>query len=182
MSTVDNELNWRKVFPSTAVDVSGWTLAQRMALPDWCFPNRYLVCCYKGNAGVGTYVWNISPLALPDPACIWQVIIISAPNPGGTGELRIGLNGVVPTTLAEMNAVQELFPGWGFPKPGPDSIMYYGQQMVQNQLFVRHGLVTGGKKLVIEVYCAAGAVRWDVILVVSGLPTKIPAFLDPEVT
>jgi len=169
------------VSPDAPIDVTGWTLAQKMRLPDWCFGNRKIIGVFKDEGVVTTFDWNISEDALPDPACIWQVLFVSQPDLGGKGYMRVGLDTDVPTSVAEMNAATELFPSIGEAHAGPNIISFYGERPFYWSVDLRKGMVTGGKKLVIEVYCSVTKVRFDCELVVSGLPTEVPAFLNPGV-
>ena len=159
------------------MDVSGWTVAQRMRLPDWCFPTRELIGCYGYNNAVGTYNWGISTGALPDPACIWVFGYVSLMDPTSEGEFRVGLNNVVPTSRAEMDAVQDFLPYYGYELAGPNSVrLVVGSKQAVN-FPLRLGLVTGGKKLVIENYNIAGTSRFQIYVLVSGLPTSMAGWM-----
>ncbi len=159
------------------MDVSGWTVDQRMRLPDWCFGNRRIVSVYRSNGAVGTYTYGISETVMPDPACIWQAVFISQPTENGKSRLRIGLSNTLPTSEEEMNAVQEIFPDFGSQMTGPNSIMFYGITYAFYSINLRKGMATEGKKLVISVNCQAGVVRLICALVVSGLPTSMAGWL-----
>jgi len=158
------------------MNVTGWDIASKMKLPDYCFGNQDVCSAYTFNNGPFTFVWAISEAALPDPCCIWQVGFTSMPTTDGTGHLRIGLADAVPTTEAEMNAAVEIFPGLGDPHVGPNRIQFYAAKYVFFTIDCRKGLVTGGKKLVIENYCVKDTMRLVCNLVVSGLPTKVPGW------
>lgn len=159
------------------MDISGWTLAQRMKLPDWCFGNRQVISAYEYSSAAGTYVWQISEHALPDPCCIWEADFADLPSGGGTGSLRVALSDVVPASTAEMDACQEIFPGLGIPWAGPNRIQFFSTLSDRRHYMTRQGMVTGGKKLVIEVRCVLATVSMECILVVSELPTRIPGWL-----
>lgn len=154
-----------------------WTIDERMRLPDWCFGNRHMIGVYRSNFVPGTFNWGISELPFPDPACIWAANIISTPTNTGQGSVRIGLGNILPTSTVEMDAAVEIFPNFGIPRAGPNQIPFYGVSTIQYQIFVRKGMVTAAKKLIIESYCHAGDVRFEVVLIVSGLPTNISGWL-----
>lgn len=162
------------------MDVIGWGLERKMELPDWCFGNRDIISAYKHNGAPGTRVWDISSHSLPDPCCIWSVVFVSLPSTGGTGVFRIGLANAVPTSEAEMNAAVEIFPGYGKPCAGPNEIILFSGAFCQWTISTRKGLVTGGKKLVLEVRCVVADMRVSCSLVYSELPEEIPAHLDPN--
>jgi len=159
------------------MDVSGWTIDQRMRFPDWCFGNREVISCYQYNSAGGTRKWEISEIALPDPACVWQVGIVSEPSTTGTGTLRIGLADTLPTSEAEMNAALEILPAHGRPRAGPNDMIFNSRDYVFYSLDCRRGMETGGKFLVIECFAAAATMRLWCILVVSGLPTQMAGWL-----
>lgn len=158
------------------MDVSGYNLESKMKLPDPCFGQKQVVSCYAVNNGVGTYRWSISSLALPDPVCIWHAMFCSQPSTGGTGRMRIGLAAAVPTTIAEMNAADEIFPDLGAPTAGPNYIDFFSTVYSYYAFDVRKGMATGGKKLVMSTYCVAATMRLLCVLVVSELPTKVPGW------
>lgn len=181
MAVTDNELTWRKVFPGPGIDVSGLSLAERMALPDWCFGNRQLIGVYVSQTGPSNYIWGISDIALPDPCCIWQLQIDSMPNPGGRGTMRFGLANTVPTSDGEMDNADEIFPYFGQPNTGPNLINVYGLEYMAFIIDARKGMVTGGKKLVVQLFARDDTNRIDCRLLVSALPDEIPAFLNPDI-
>ena len=160
------------------MDVSGWTIEQRMRLPDWCFGQREIVSVYQGVDGPATFGWAISSTALPNPACIWQLAVQSTPNPGGKGYMRIGLANAVPVNEGDMNAADEIFPGYGAPAIGPDRISIWGGTYASWSFDSRHGLTTGGQKLVLEVYAHLETCRVQVMLIVSELPTSMASWLS----
>lgn len=162
------------------MDVTGWTLAERARLPDWCFPTRQLIGCYGWNAGVGTYNWGISAIALPDPALIWVFGYVALVGALGEGDFRVGLNAVVPTTIAEMDAVQDFLPYYGYEMPGPNAVRIMAGSKQAVHFPIRLALVTGAKKLVIESRNWADVFRYQVYVLVSGMPDEIPAHLNPN--
>lgn len=162
------------------MDVSGWTLAQRMELPDWCFPNRRILGVYKANVVPTTFTWEISDTDFPDPCCIWEVAIFTQMTAGASGLLRFGMAHNVPVNVVQMDAAEEIFPDCFKPHVGPNELPMRGATYTLWRMYVRQGIVTSGKNLVIQIYCAAGECRCDVTFLVSGLPTRIPAHLDPN--
>lgn len=160
------------------MDITGWTIDQKMRLPDWCFGNREVYGLFQRRNAVG-FMWGICPCALPDPACIWQLVITSIPDANGKGYVRIGLADAVPTNEAEMNAAVELFPCVWDQRPGPNRIWLYAMQYVMLSFNPRKGMVTNGKKIVVELYVAVNIyMRIDVAMVVSGMPTDMAGWLE----
>lgn len=158
------------------MDVTGWSLEQRMMLPDHCFGNRQLIGTFNLVIGVGVKGWEISAIALPDPCCIWQLQIDSMPAPDAYGVLRFGLAKDVPASPEDMDAADEIFPYYGKPHVGPNQVYLYTRQGMQIIIPARKGMVTGDKKLVTELHSTTGTNRVDCRLLVSGLPTLISAW------
>lgn len=100
------------------------------------------------------------------------------PDAGAMGNFRIGLADVIPTSAAEMDAAVELFPHAWDPRAGPNQISMYAKQYVVLGFNPRKGLVTGGKKLVVQLGVTVDIrMRVDTILVVSGLPIDMAGWL-----
>lgn len=162
------------------MDVSGWTLAQRMALPDAYFGNRVLIGQFHGNPNVGTFEWAMRNYALPDPVCIWEFWYLIIETAGNFGTYRAGLANALPVNQAQMDAALEIYPYFGIDAPGPNYIIRATNECTHVVIAFRKGMVTGGRNLVIEVGCNAGTARGFFGLLVSALPTEIPAHLDPN--
>lgn len=204
MGAVDNELNWRKVFqdtaadlkvtatlagdgglevsPSASIDVSGWTLAERMMLPDWCFPNRMFLDIRLYEQEAGEHEYGIAQVVMPDPMCIWELAIRFVSTSWSNHYIRLGLDIDVPTNAVEMDAADEIFPYIGSTLATPHRMYYNEVEYWYTRHKLRKGMVTGGKYLVLDLYNQAGRSEVVVSMVVSGLPTKVPAFLNPKVS
>jgi hypothetical protein len=162
------------------MDVSGWTVDQRMRLPDWCFGNRQLIGLYDKNVGVGTNEWAISEIGLPDPACVWEFGFIGMMVAGSSGQFKVGLLDALPGSEAEFALATEIIPYFGIPMAGHNVVGLYSEQYQYAVFRMRKGMVTGGKKLVIEHRCIAGTSRVLVWVLVSGLPTNMAGWLAHE--
>lgn len=159
------------------MDVSDRTVAQRMSLPDWCFGDREIISVYLTNNDIGTRKWGISEIALPDPACIWEFAYTWMPNATGSGWVRAGLADTVPTTQAQMDATDPILPYFGSASEVPPVICPPSFQTQYVSFNCRKGMVTGGKKLVIEIRCGAADTKIVLWVMVSTLPIIIPAWL-----
>ena len=159
------------------MDVSGWTVDQRMRLPDWVFGNRTLIGVYVANAGTGTYAWGISDIQLPDPVCIWKFFYICQEQTGQSGNYRAGLAEEVPTSSAEMDEATEFYPHYGVPRTGPNLLPRAAYQPTTIEIPMRKGMVTGSKYLVVENYTVNSQSRVYVNILVSGLPTSMAGWL-----
>jgi len=163
------------------MDITGWTLAQRMRFPEWTFGNKTLIGVMLGNSVVGTDVFGISTIALPDPCCIWKAMFYNLSNPGAQSWMRIGLNDVVPTTVAEMDACDEIFPDFGNPAAGPNNIIFYNDGVTYFAIDAYQGMVTGGQYLVMQVHNTGGSVRLQIALTVTELPSNLAGWLEHNI-
>lgn len=161
------------------MDVTGWTVDQRMRLPDWCFGNRSLIGLRLTTTTPGGYDWDIAALALPDPCCIWGLGLNITQSDQRSSFVRMGLATAVPTSSAEMDATTPLFPYFGNAVYTPPRVHFPTIGGPAYFIPVRKGMVTGGKKFVGEIYLhgAGTALLLDVYLIVSGLPTHMAGWL-----
>lgn len=159
------------------MDVSSWTIDQRMRLPDWCFGNRKLIGVYNFENVVGVKNWEISSIALPDPACIWEFGFMGMYYIGSRGTWRVGLAHAKPVNVGQMDAAVELLPYFGIEVAGPNRIGMHSQTHQFGQMTLRKGMATGGMKLVTENDCAEGTSRIMLWVVVSGLPTNMAGWM-----
>jgi len=164
------------------MDVSGWTVDERMCLPDWCFGNAVILSCRVANNVPNTGKWAISTRVLPDQACIWSVGFWSTANDWAFSHCRMGLRDVVPTSVAEMDTSQNIFPDLGINTYSPPRILVPTQSGWSLHVNVRKGIETAGRKFVCEAFlhAAGNIIGLHMYIVVTGLPTEIPAHLDPN--
>lgn len=162
------------------MDVSGWTLAKRMELPDWCFGNKWIIGCPVKTLLTGTNYWGISEVSLPDPVCIWTLGCWVRTEEFVSLTTRIGLRATIPTSDVEMDAAIEMFPLLGAPRVGPNLVRFGFLYSEAFFMKVRKGMNTDGLKLVVQVCSTVLNVYVQFSLLVSELPTRIPAHLDPN--
>lgn len=157
--------------------ITDWTIDQRMRFPDWCFGNRQLIGVYSMNNTPGTITWEISEIALPEPACIWVFGYQWLWTTGAGASMRVGLADVVPTNVGEMDAAMEILPYFGQAATGPNYIGCKIDGYAFLQLEVRKGMSTGGRKLVMQNNCTAGISRIFTWVTISMLPTDMAGWL-----
>lgn len=158
------------------MNVTGWTIASRMKLPDYLFGNRTMIGVYKLNAGAGTSNWAISDIALPDPCCIWEFSYLSMFETTNNGWFRVGLANAVPNNIPEMDAATPLLPQYGTDVGGPRLVSLSSKVYSYVKMNLRIGMATGGKKLVIENRCNVAPTKIIIAVLVSSLPTKVPGW------
>ena len=182
MGVTDNELNWRRVFPGPTIDVSGWTLANKMKLPDWCFGNRKVVSRSIGHDTPGGLQWKIHTLALPANVCLWEVFCMPIVIDNKSSYIRAGFRTSIPVNEAQMDAAIPILPYYGNVAFTPPRIYFAAAQQFAWNFTARKGMTTGGGYLVLEAYCFATYFGVNFGFVFSELPTEVPAFLDPQLT
>lgn len=159
------------------MDVSGWTIDQKMRLPDWCFGNRQVIAAYANTPEIATCYWGISEIALPDPVCIWSLGWWLGKAASAYYDFRFGLRDTVPTSIAEMDTAVEILPYLGSPHAGPNTLRVEYIETAVSQIDLKKGMVTGGKKLVVEIKSSVQWVACNVFLVCSELPTDMASWL-----
>lgn len=163
------------------MDITGWTIEQRMRLPEWCYGNRELIGCEVQCILATTYYFTISEIVMPDPAVIWAMTFWARTTVMASFSLRVGLRATVPTNEAEMNTATEIFPYVGQPFAGPNKIRFAIDNSVPIRLGCRRGMATGGLKVVMALYSSQANVWGDVVLDVSGLPTNMAGWLSHNI-
>lgn len=180
MGVIDNQINWRRVWPGPGFDVSTWTVAKRMELPDWCFGNRVV-------SGVKLYIangpdvdWFISAVNLPASVCFWDLYWFQKNIENPSSYIRLGLRATVPTSVEEMNTAVPILPFFGSTTMTPPKIYFVDAKFEVFHFITRMGMETGELKVVVEANCASGILSGTLGVVYSELPKAIPAFFNPE--
>lgn len=155
------------------MDVRNWSMDQIMQLADSCFGTRYLVSAHANSAG-GEAAWDISELGLPENCVIWEFAIWAPAVAPGAHFCRIALGDQLPTTVAEMDVLEPLFPGFGVQGAGPRDIRLLSNAVTRvNKL--RMPIHAAGRRVIVEVDPAATTAWWaQLLLVVSSIPTEVP--------
>lgn len=159
------------------MDVSGWTIDQRMRLPDWCFGNRKIIALNMRAVGAGVFYWRISGVTLPQDICIWQIGMFPRFVDSMNSYFRVGLRATVPTSEAEMDEAVPVLPDFGAINYTPPRIHLMDGGTSVWQFFHRKGMETGGKKLVAELWCSTSDVALIFYMLYSELPTNMAGWL-----
>lgn len=164
------------------MDVSGWSMGDRMQLPDWCFPSRMLIGCWIQISVGATFLWVMSVRTLPDPCCLWSFGCVIADNDHRSNYIRMALGTTLPVNQAEMSALTPVLPYFGRLDITPPYVFLQKDYGPGYHIQHQKGLVTGSKKLIVEGFtnAAASSLYACIYIVVSDLPKKVPAHLDPN--
>lgn len=159
------------------MDISKWSIDERMRLPDWCFGNRNLVMAANTANGAGTIRWDISETTLPEKICIWQVGILPRNLDSVNSYIRFGFLSTKPTSEAEMDLAKPVLPNFGYTAYTPPRVIMPASGTEIWQFFLRMGVSTGKKKLAIELKCGLTQFSAIVFMLYSELPTNISGWL-----
>ncbi len=159
------------------MDVSGWTVDQKMRLPDWCFGQRRTMRISHTAVGAGVDAWAIKEKTLPENICIWTAGYWYTETNSTSDYLRMGFRATVPTSIGEMDEAVPAEPeNIGIP-PGPEK-MY--MPMTENSVILiptRKGVVATGLFLVMQVHSGAAKCSGACILTYSEMPTSMAGWL-----
>lgn len=158
-----------------AVDISGWSDARVMQLPDHVFGERKVTGCWIATAGSSVY-WDISAVSLPAKIVMWQLHIWTSRQEYLQNRLRLAFGATVPTSEAEMDALTPVLEDYGDTDYTPPRIEINIEE-IPVDLRLRQLADTDGKKLVMEVANPNDSyIGVRVGLVYSAVPSEIPAW------
>jgi len=132
------------------------------------------------TAGDNAPAWDISELAFPEKAVIWEWGIWCQDQGVYMASVRLALGDQLPASAAMMNGLEPMIPGLGATGAEPRYITAMGFSGIRFNN-VRIPLAAGGRRLVLEAtgvpaktpVCGAG-------VVVSGVPQEVPWWLISE--
>lgn len=158
------------------MNISNWSMAKIMMLPDWLFGPRFLVSVYV-YAGGGGVNWGMSSIAFPERAVIWACDSWPHRAQYQAEGIRLAFGDVVPTSNAQMMLLEPVFSGFGIDGQDPRVIPTYGVMSITLRN-LRTPVKAAGRKLVMEVDAVAGLeIGLQMVLTVSGVPSEVPEWL-----
>lgn len=158
------------------MDIRNWAVDDILALPDHAFGRRFPVWCMAVGAS-GGYTWDIAEVPFPDRCVLWGFGWWVHGLADNTCRIRLGLGDQVPTSLAQMNALDPFRMGIGL-TGGEPRVIWAGQSPQFTWFPMRDVFEPQGKRLVLEVDAdETYDVRVGVGAVVSTLPRRIPDWL-----
>jgi len=158
------------------MNISNWPLNRIMQLPDNCFGQRYLMSCYIETDGT-TKKWDISEMALPEVFVLWELNVLTTYMGSDLSFVRLALGDQLPTAVAQMDALEPLFPGFGVQGADP---RVFRVSWASNLRFMklRKAFRPSGRRLIMEAYSTAD--KLPVVqagIVISSIPTEVPDWL-----
>lgn len=155
------------------MDLRTWRMDQILMLPDWCFGRRWTIMAHRYVQGPGS-AWRISSEAFPERCVMWSLELYPQECTDYNCWIRLALGHHVPTTIAQMNALDPLVPGFGTDGPEPREIRLYFS-VGHSHLTMRNPLMTGGRRLVLEVTTTGGnEMRAWAAVEISSIPNEVP--------
>lgn len=154
-------------------DISNWGWGQILELPDHLFGRRFSIGCSGVLAAAGT-VFDLSELGLPERCVIWELNTRYVADIPGFGNCSLALGDQLPTTDAQFNAMEQLFPDIGTRvDERRDFSISCGAQSALRGLKV--GVNAGGRRLVLRYNTFFAAIsKMECEIVVSSAPRSLP--------
>ncbi|MBA7690503.1 hypothetical protein ES703_99032 [subsurface metagenome] len=155
------------------MDIRNWPLDRIMQLPDCCFGRRFVVSCIV-QAGDAAPAWDISEIPFPEKAVIWELVITMKGVSQEIDTIRLVLGDALPTTKAQVDALEPVFAGLGLQGPSP-RLIHIGWISLLNLRRIRLPILAAGRRLILEATGLNGKTPiMTVALVVSSIPTEVP--------
>lgn len=158
------------------MDIRNWPFDKIMQLPDCCFGRKFIVSCELQTTSDNTE-WDISEIALPEKTVLWQIEVNFHGCTAAQNYVRLAMGDQLPTTVAQMNALEPLINGLGFQGPEPREIhgIDTGGPM---RLDVKIPIAANSRRLIMEAMADAGTGnRVRTSIVVSSVPKEAPDWL-----
>ncbi len=158
------------------MDIRSWSPACIMQLPDECFGRREVLQLAVDLTGAGA-VYQINPAGLPDRMVIWEVHAAARANVVVTIHAGLALGDRLPTTDAEYNLLELVFPNV-ISSDGDRGEFEVSSDSSFSLSMIRFPVVVSGRRLVGKFTRHQGNASEGVIAVVySSLPTEVPEWL-----
>jgi len=156
--------------------IDHWPADKVLQLPRHLFGRRYAVSCTQRSVN-DIRVWDISELAFPEVAVIWEVSVWCDRAAANVTRLRLALGDQLPTTTAMMDALEPVLPGLGGQGADPRIISMCSFAPF-HIVWLKMRLATAGRRLVMEIECSAATSRGVTATVVcSGWCREIPEWM-----
>lgn len=165
------------------MDITGWTLEQRIRLPEWCFGSHQIMSVYLSNVAPGTSIWGQSLEILPADICIWAAGLLIVVNDAVWSFVRMGFRDTAPVNVGQMDASHNFLPGFGNTAFAPPRINTSLVTGLQYHVPLKMGVTPAGERLVAECYCSAGGTQTIVMLYIiySTLPVDMAGWLSHNI-
>ena len=155
------------------MEIRNWPMDKIMQLPDCCFGRREMLQLAVDLASTAS-VYAINPAGLPDTMVIWEVIAAAWANVVVTIHAGLALGDLLPTSDAEYNALELVFPNV-ISSDGDRGEFEVSSDSGFDVANVRFPVVVSGRRLIAKFTRHQGNATEGVITVVySSLPNEVP--------
>jgi len=155
------------------MNISTWSDARIMQLPDHLFGQRWLVSVMRTpNNPVDR--WDISEIPLPDAFVMWEFAYGSSAVFGAEIGFRFAYGDQIPVNAAAFSEFEPVMPGLGVTGQEPRTITHEdGPHDIR--IPMRKLVRPGGRRLIMEVpFAGGGDMRCWGRMVISSLPREVP--------
>ncbi len=158
------------------MDIRNWPVDRIMQLPDYCFGRRFMLSCVL-NPDAGVQAWDIAEIAFPEKAEMWELAVEITGTFNSEDTYRLAIGHQLPTTQAQMDALDPIFQGMGLQGAEPRrNIPLQITSVIIRKL--RMPIHAGGRRMITELTPAAGSLRTiSVKIIISSMPTEVPEWL-----
>lgn len=158
------------------MDISSWGLGEIMQLPDHVFGERFVISTTVNMVQLAS-AWDISEVAFPENAVIWEFGLIVSQVAGQRTWCRVALGDQLPTTPFIMTALDPLIMGLGEQGADPRAI-FFTNNSGYHVVNIRKALRSAGRRLVLEVRGVHEKIyEVTCFVVVSAIPRSVPDWL-----
>lgn len=158
------------------MNIANWSLNRIMQLPDFCFGRRWPISIFGSERGINI-AYDIAECALPEKTVIWELHVRGSGTEGIFYYAGLRLGDKLPTTAAEFNALELLFPCLDDYRIGRSGVkLQKGLELHLTQL--RYPVLSAGRRFVGSFETTFESYQEvHVAFIVSSVPTEVPDWL-----
>lgn len=158
------------------MNISNWSLNRIMQLPDFCFGRRWPISIWA-EPDFTPPRYDIAECALPEKTVIWELHVRGSGQTATFYFVGLRLGDKLPTTEAEFDALELLFPCLDDYEIGRSGVKLQAQSDLHlTQL--RYPVLSSGRRFVGKFETSFEYNQQiEVVFVVSSVPTEVPDWL-----
>lgn len=158
------------------MDIRNWPLDRIMQLPDCCFGRKFLVCLSALSKN-SVAAFDISEVGLPERCVLWELSFWVDGNISGNDWFRLALGDQLPTTAAQVDALEPLIFGLGRQGAEPKRLLIRREQSLI-RFTLRMPIAAIGRRPVLHYFTTVSIDSFlYVVLLVSSIPKEVPDWL-----
>lgn len=158
------------------MNISDWPISKIMQLPDYAFGRREIVQLAMDLTDANA-VYAISPAGLAERTVIWDIGTSNRGASNTTTHAALSLGDFLPTTDAQFNAMEVMFPGV-IASDGGVGEFEAAAGSYMNTSKVRQVFQTSGRRFVARfIRHQQNATESVIVVAYSSIPTELPEWL-----